>query len=826
MGPPLYSNSNHHHNKKSLRFTTNNNMSTMISTSYNSSSSASVYMLLLQVLLVGWICTKEVHGWQSTSSWHTSSLYRNPSTTTSTVRGMLPSLVSRQSQAGTGNSDIALVTVRRPIRSHTCLQFQKDDDFDFSEFENDEEEEEEEESDDDQLQFMATFLANRLGRTLLTKQRQKQQQQQQVVTAKVPETTQPTTTIESDEENPTQFHQREGDRVVALGDEFDAQGSTPKSNDNVPAPSVPSPVPEPPKEPEPPKVETTAKVKNLADVQQILKEYSMTFGRPLEVIQASIPNPEIPPLPVKTDDVVKEESPVPEPVTVTSQPIIPPPPTPEVSETSSASTTSQPIIIPPPPPSPTPEPVASTETTIPQSSAVESTVDESVILAKKKADEALHRNLLETRLALEKKQRDYLEQEQPSQLHKREGDRLVTLQDDFNVNVPIEDTKANITTDTSSLDESDAPDEPFGRPLEVAQTGLPPLRNEDGETSKEQTESTVAGSGFTMAKSTSKDSSSSSKTGSSSRGKGFGKDISMIRETRRSSGRTVTATSSVSRTLPLALFHRLSLATRVSCSWSSMSAMSSSLDDEEEEPDLFEYFDPLLSPHAYPNGISPENKPEDADNKQTEENDNKVENPFLFSNGDSTKTTSSFQEDSDRRDVDTDFVFDPTLSPHEYANGTPSVIVGDKDTKYVDKKAPSRGKVGILLMDHGSRNKASNQRLQDMAKLYEQNLGSSRVVVRAAHMEIATPSIEDGMAALLEIGVDEIICHPYFLSPGRHVKEDIPRIVQSAIESLGIDIPVLTTEPVGSSTDVMIGAIHSLVVETSDVLDNRSIGSP
>ena len=31
-------------------------------------------------------------------------------------------------------------------------------------------------------------------------------------------------------------------------------------------------------------------------------------------------------------------------------------------------------------------------------------------------------------------------------------------------------------------------------------------------------------------------------------------------------------------------------------------------DSSDDEPDLLEYFDPLLSPHAYPKGISPDNK--------------------------------------------------------------------------------------------------------------------------------------------------------------------------------------------------------------------------
>jgi sirohydrochlorin ferrochelatase len=64
---------------------------------------------------------------------------------------------------------------------------------------------------------------------------------------------------------------------------------------------------------------------------------------------------------------------------------------------------------------------------------------------------------------------------------------------------------------------------------------------------------------------------------------------------------------------------------------------------------------------------------------------------------------------------------------------------------------------------------------------------------------------------LLLLLPDEIICHPYFLSPGRHVVEDIPQIIQEAITSLQIEIPVITIDPLGSNTQLMLGAIHSLV---------------
>ena len=265
---------------------------------------------------------------------------------------------------------------------------------------------------------------------------------------------------------------------------------------------------------------------------------------------------------------------------------------------------------------------------------------------------------------------------------------------------------------------------------------------------------------------------------------------------------------------------------------------------DDEEPDLFDYFDPLLSPHEYPNGINPDNSPKNGDGEANGKSSSQPKRPFgldLISSefpaafvpssssslpteesssptgaatdeDDQEPTMNRFkkQEKQDGEELDLFDVFDPTLSPHQYPNGIPSTKRSSSQTTLT---------VGILLMDHGSRNDASNQRLHDMARLYQNTLGDpQRIIVKAAHMEIASPSIPDVLNEFAELGVDEIVCHPFFLSPGRHVKEDIPRIVEDAIENLGLDIPVITTSPVGSHTELMINAIHSLVEESSAIL--------
>mmetsp|Transcript_2990 Transcript_2990/g.6222 ORF Transcript_2990/g.6222 Transcript_2990/m.6222 type:complete len:376 (-) Transcript_2990:27-1154(-) len=307
---------------------------------------------------------------------------------------------------------------------------------------------------------------------------------------------------------------------------------------------------------------------------------------------------------------------------------------------------------------------------------------------------------------------------------------------------------------------------------------------------------------------------------------------------------------------------------------------------EDADPDLFDYFDPLLSPHAYPSGISPEKKTQYQSNEEVQEEqqrspqnfkDSASKGQFGFrlstdeqtdeenqSPPSSTKGEFGFkirsnaptdrptmEQEDGAQDADLFDYFDPLRSPHEYPDGiksnkelessvaTPSAleVVDDSLGSNSRTNAISNGKkkkVGVLLMDHGSRKEKSNARLQKMAELYQMTLGTDEdeedenaptIIVRAAHMEIATPSIPDGLKDLKDQGVDEIICHPFFLSAdGRHVKEDIPEIIGEAIDDLwgeatgATPIPIVTTAPVGSNTQLMLGAIHSLVRENSEFI--------
>jgi len=89
-------------------------------------------------------------------------------------------------------------------------------------------------------------------------------------------------------------------------------------------------------------------------------------------------------------------------------------------------------------------------------------------------------------------------------------------------------------------------------------------------------------------------------------------------------------------------------------------------------------------------------------------------------------------------------------------------------------------KRAILLVDHGSRNDASNANLRCITRLVQYLVGDALRVFHA-HMEQAQPSVAEGFErCVVEGGAEEVIVQPYLLAAGRHASEDIPRLAAEA----------------------------------------------
>ncbi len=112
-------------------------------------------------------------------------------------------------------------------------------------------------------------------------------------------------------------------------------------------------------------------------------------------------------------------------------------------------------------------------------------------------------------------------------------------------------------------------------------------------------------------------------------------------------------------------------------------------------------------------------------------------------------------------------------------------------------------KRAVLVVGHGSRREEANEDVRDAARKISVRGGFD--LITAAFLEIAHPNIHEGFAQLIELGATDITVHPYFLSPGRHTRGDIPLEVREAAEAHpGITWRI--TEPLNA---------HRLVIDAS-----------
>lgn len=112
-----------------------------------------------------------------------------------------------------------------------------------------------------------------------------------------------------------------------------------------------------------------------------------------------------------------------------------------------------------------------------------------------------------------------------------------------------------------------------------------------------------------------------------------------------------------------------------------------------------------------------------------------------------------------------------------------------------------RDKLGVIVVDHGSRRRESNDLLLDVVRQFTES--SQFPIVEPAHMELAEPSIGTAFDRCVERRARTVVVFPYFLLPGRHWDEDIPRL---AAEAAGRHpgVRYLVTAPIG---------VHALMAE-------------
>jgi len=101
-------------------------------------------------------------------------------------------------------------------------------------------------------------------------------------------------------------------------------------------------------------------------------------------------------------------------------------------------------------------------------------------------------------------------------------------------------------------------------------------------------------------------------------------------------------------------------------------------------------------------------------------------------------------------------------------------------TTAIEKVTTITMRTGIIIVDHGSRREESNLMLEEIASLFAKRFAERYEIVEPAHMEIAEPSIATAYDRCVKRGATRVIVCPFFLGPGKHWTQDIPRLAYDA----------------------------------------------
>jgi uroporphyrin-III C-methyltransferase len=129
---------------------------------------------------------------------------------------------------------------------------------------------------------------------------------------------------------------------------------------------------------------------------------------------------------------------------------------------------------------------------------------------------------------------------------------------------------------------------------------------------------------------------------------------------------------------------------------------------------------------------------------------------------------------------------------------------------------------GVLLVGHGSRRHEANEDVREAARRIGER--GRFGVIEAAFLEIEQPNISEGFARLVERGARKITVHPYFLSPGRHTRGDIPLEVREAAgHYAGVSYRI--TEPLSAHPMVIEASVQRIFESIERESDEKKVGA-
>ena len=104
---------------------------------------------------------------------------------------------------------------------------------------------------------------------------------------------------------------------------------------------------------------------------------------------------------------------------------------------------------------------------------------------------------------------------------------------------------------------------------------------------------------------------------------------------------------------------------------------------------------------------------------------------------------------------------------------------------------------GLILFGHGARDPRWREPFDRLAALVAE---SHPGPVSLAFLEMMSPDLQAACRSLVECGAQRVVVVPLFLAAGGHLRKDLPVMLESAREAVGV--PVTAAEAIGEDSQV------------------------
>lgn len=116
----------------------------------------------------------------------------------------------------------------------------------------------------------------------------------------------------------------------------------------------------------------------------------------------------------------------------------------------------------------------------------------------------------------------------------------------------------------------------------------------------------------------------------------------------------------------------------------------------------------------------------------------------------------------------------------------------------------------IILLAHGSSDPRWRRTFQALATPTLESVPGSRI----AYMELAEPSLETVIKEGAREGIRQYTVVPLFLAAGRHLRKDIPMIIEDLQAQYEVDITL--APPIGENPE-LAKAIRDVIINELDI---------